>query len=80
MDRTVWIGNVRDVDEYEVEVIFLHPRFPAATYYWPQRHDFCIVPICNIICIIDTPNISGRLYKLSGNDCKNISESLLMSQ
>ena len=36
VDGTVWIGNVLDVNECEVEVKFLHPRFPAATYYWPQ--------------------------------------------
>ena len=54
MDSTKSIGNVRDVNECEAEVKFLHPRFPATTYYWPQRDDFCIVPICNIICITDT--------------------------
>ena len=34
VDGTVWLGNIRDVNECEVEVKFLHPRFPAATYYW----------------------------------------------
>ena len=60
-----------------------HPRLPAATYYWPQQHDFCIVPICNITCIIDALNILGssvKLYKLSDNDCKNISKSSLIWQ
>ena len=36
MDGTVWIGNVQDINEYEAKVKFLHPRFPAVTYDWPQ--------------------------------------------
>ena len=67
MDGTVWIANVQGVNEFEAEVKFMHPRFHAATCYRPQEDDFCIAPICNIICIIDTLNILGRserLYKL----------------
>ena len=65
-DGTVLLGNVPDINECEAVVKFLHPRFSAATYYWPEWDDFCIVSICNI-CITDIPNISGRsgsLYKL----------------
>ena len=53
---TVLIGNV---NEYEAEVKFLHPTFPAGWYYWPKWNNFCIVPIFNIICILDTLNILG---------------------
>ena len=71
VDKTVWLGNVRDVYEFEAEVKFLHPRFPAAAYYWPQQDDFCIIPVCDIICIIDTPSISRRYGRLLDNHCKN---------
>lgn len=67
MDGTVWMANVQDINDFEAEVKFMHPRFQAATYYRPQEDDFCIAPICNVICIIDTLNILGRserLYKL----------------
>ena len=32
VDETVWIENVRDVNECEVELKFLYSRFPAASY------------------------------------------------
>jgi len=45
VDGTTWIANVQDVSEdEEATVKFLHPQFPAATYFWPCREDSCIVP------------------------------------
>ena len=46
-----YFGLVRTVfhEEENAEILFLHPPWPAASFYWPQREDLCIIPLEHII-------------------------------
>lgn len=65
------VKNVCDEQE-DTELLFLHPPGPAVSFFWPQREDFCFVPLDNILCIVGVPesSSSGRTYYFDQNDVK----------
>ena len=53
-------------------VKFMHPG-PARSFSWPNSEDIYLVPVTNILSIIDPPKAStGRQYNLSKSDFKFI--------
>ncbi|KAK2727329.1 hypothetical protein QYM36_007982 [Artemia franciscana] len=51
-------------EEEDAEILFLRPPGPAASFYWPQRGDLCIIPLEHIISKVDAPQSisTGRMY------------------
>ena len=77
-----WIGLVQQVDQEEedVKICFLHPPGPAASFIWPIRNDFCLIPITDVILKVDTPNtITGQTYTIKNDEMKKINEAFLNS-
>ena len=52
-----YFGLVKTVfhEEEDAEILFLCPPGPAASFYWPQRGDLCIIPLEHIISTVDAP-------------------------
>lgn len=80
-DGNWYFGLVKTIfsEEEDAEILFLHPSGPAASFYWPQREDSCIVPLKHIISIVDAPQSSGtgRMYYFK-KDCVKKTESCWM--
>ena len=57
-------------EKNEVEVDFMYPDVPAKYFSWPQRKDFCWIPVENIILTLLPPsaNQSGRNYFFEGEE------------
>ena len=78
-DEKHWIGIVDAIDEEhdDIKVKFMHPCYPARSYNWPGRDDFCFVPNVNVLCIIGAPvTLTGRQYKLNDEDIDTIEQEL----
>ena len=72
-DGNWWIGLIRETSENEgdVQISFLHPHGPAASFHWPSREDICYVPLQCILRVIVTPSTpNGRQYYLDNEDKK----------
>ena len=79
-DEKWWIGVIDEVSEVEqdVKINFLHPSGPSPCFQWPRRLDVCWVPITDIICQIQAPvTATGRIYKISEEDCRKINTKFL---
>ncbi|KAK2712773.1 hypothetical protein QYM36_011462 [Artemia franciscana] len=52
-----YFGLVKTVfhEEEDAEILFLCSPGPAASFYWPQRGDLCIIPLEHIISTFDAP-------------------------
>ena len=78
-DDKMWIGLV-DIIEKEHQdgrIKFMHPHYPANSYYWPKKEDTCFVPLTNILCIIEAPcTVTGRQYYLQGTAVTCIEDQL----
>ena len=64
-DGKCWIGLVFETnrEHQDLKVNFMHPSFPARSFFWPAREDICFVPYGNIVCNVDPPSTStGRQY------------------
>ena len=78
-DEEYWIGLVDEVNEEhnDVRVKFMHPSYPARSFFWPKRYDICFVPIVNVACVIGAPiTATGRQYKLDDKDIAAIKQLL----
>ena len=79
-DEKWWIGVVHEVGEVEqdVKINFSHPPGPSSSFQWPRRLDVCWVPIADIVCQIQAPiTATGRIYKISEEDCRKINTTFL---
>ena len=79
-DEKWWLGVVDEVSEVEqdVKINFLHPPGPSRSFRWPRRPDVCWVSITDIIYQIEAPvTATGRTYKITEKDCRNINEKFL---
>ena len=79
-DEKWWIGVVDEVSEVEqdVKINFLHPPGHSPSFQWPRRLDVCWVPITDVICQIQAPvTATGRVYKISEEDCRKINTKFL---
>jgi hypothetical protein len=61
-DDSVCIGVVLDKcdDNKDIQVKFLHPKFPSPSYHWPEREDLCWITEHDIVTVIESPTVSGR--------------------
>ena len=78
-DEEYWIGLVDEVNEEHnhVRVKFMHPSYPARSFFWPKSDDICFVPIVNVACVIGAPiTATGRQYKLDDKDIAPIKQLL----
>lgn len=82
-EKKCYVGYIIEVDtdNQDVNIDFMHPCFPFATFYWPGqknpgREDKCWVPFPNIVCAIETPSLilqeGHALFQLSNNTIKKI--------
>jgi hypothetical protein len=76
-DDSVWIGVVLDKcdDNKDIQVKFLHPKFPSPSYHWPEREDLCWITEHDIVTVIESPTVSGRTgrqYLLALSDSRKI--------
>ena len=58
----------------DVNMNFLHPKGPAAKFFWPQRDDICWNPIEDVYCEVDTPSTgsTGWFYCFDKKTIANI--------
>lgn len=59
-------------EEGDVDLLFLHPPGPAASFFWPHHEDSCFIPLEHILCTVSAPQTSssGRVYYFSQEDIK----------
>ena len=63
-DKFLWVGVVETVnkEEGDCEVKFLHPQFPACSYYWPCNDDKCCIPLGKVLSQVSLNTPTGRHY------------------
>ena len=49
-------------EEGDCEVKFLHPQFPACSYYWPCNDDKCCIPLGKVLSQVSLNTPTGRHY------------------
>ena len=77
-DNTPWIGNITEIDSDHRDVLikFMHPSFPARSFFWPERDDSCYVPESNILVVLTPPpsTSSARQYVLEDRVKQTVAE------
>ena len=60
-DQSLWVGVVQTVskEEGDCEVKFLHPQFPACSYYWPCNDDKCCIPLDKVLSQVSWTSLHG---------------------
>ena len=51
-------------EDDDCEVKFLHPQFPARSYYWPCKDDVCCIPLSDMLTNVDLNTPTGRQYMI----------------
>ena len=64
-----------DLDNGDVQVNFLHPKGPAASFHFPKHEDICWIPTMHIICCIDPPILATTQgqYQITTDTAEKIS-------
>ena len=62
--------------EMYILVKFMHPSFPARSFFWPERDDSCNVSERNILVVLTPPpsTSSGRQYVLEDRVKQTVAE------
>jgi hypothetical protein len=82
-DSNSWIGTIIEIDNDHKDVLvkFMHPSFPALSFFWPERDDICYVPESNVLAIITPPSTSsGRQYVLKEVGSHTVTEEWQLFQ
>lgn len=66
-DNKWWIACVIDSDEEnaQVKLSFLHPSGPSPSYSFPTKPDVLLVPIHDILTVVNPTTATGRVYNIS---------------
>ena len=80
-DEKHWLGLVDIVDREnkDFKVKFMHPAYPAKSYFWPRREDSCFVPDVKVLCKVNAPvTATGRQYHLLEEANRTVKEHLFL--
>jgi hypothetical protein len=74
-DGEWWLGLITslNLEEQDATVKFLHPHGPSRSFYWPEKDDYCEVPLIHILSSVDTLSTqTGRQYTIENSETDNI--------
>ena len=73
-----WLACVLEVcsDTKEVKLTFLHPHGPSNSFKYPEPQNFHIIPMDNILTLVDPRTRSGRVYSLRKKEMTFATEQL----
>ena len=69
-DSGLWVGVVQTVckDQGDCDVKFLHPQFPAQSYFWPFNDNICSIPLCKVLSHVNLNTPTGRHYMIEDSE------------
>jgi hypothetical protein len=73
-----WPGYVFEKYEEneELNIRFLHPHGPPASFVFPSKPDELIVPVSLVLSMVTPSSDIGRTYKLASTEVNHISKLL----
>lgn len=57
-----------DEENAQVKLSFLHPSGPSTSYSFPSKPDVLLVPIQDILTIVNPTTVTGRVYNISDKE------------
>ena len=62
-----WLAYIMEAfsENQEVNVRFLHPAGPCASFYFPTPEDCCILHKSDLVLSVNPTTATGRTYRLS---------------
>ena len=75
-DGNWWLACVLKIiqEESQVKLTFLHPHGPSTSFKYPETQDIRIVPIDDILTLVDPRTRTGRTYSLSKKEITSARE------
>ena len=78
-DRKWYVGIVEDIErgDCEVQVSSMHPKGPSTSFFWPERVDEVWVHSSQILCLVDSPNMTSSrgFYSLAAKSSSDIAQA-----
>ena len=73
------VGIVEDIErgDFEVQVSSMHPKGPSTSFFWPERVDEVWVHSSQILCLVDSPNMTSSrgFYSLAAKSSSDIAQA-----
>ena len=74
-----YVEIVEDIErgDCEVQVSSMHPKGPSTSFFWPERVDEVWVHSSQILCLVDSPNMTSSrgFYSLAAKSSSDIAQA-----
>ena len=74
-----WLACVleKDAENAELKVTLLHPHGPSRSFRYPSIPDITVLPLVNIITLVNPRTTTGRTYTILQKDTRAASSKLI---